>query len=211
MKRKLICVLLLFCLLGLISGCSSQSKADDSDTNIPSLVVELDSTPAKNSVPVTTTPGNSREPTSEPTPQPTPEPTPQPTPEPTPEPTPQPTPEPTPEPTPQPTPEPTPQPTPEPTPQPTPEPTPQPTPEPTPQPTPEPTPQPTPEPTPQPTPQPTNNPAVREYVLNKNTMKFHYPSCNSVKDIKDENRWDYTGTREEIIDMGYDPCKRCHP
>ena len=171
MKRKLICVLLLFCLLGLISGCSSQSKADDSERNIASQVVDLDSTPATISVPATVTPGNSREPTSEPTPEPTPQPTPEPTPQPTPEPTP----------------------------------------EPTPQPTPEPTPQPTPQPTPEPTPQPTNNPAVREYVLNKNTMKFHYPSCNSVKDIKDENRWDYTGTREEIIDMGYDPCKRCHP
>ena len=199
MKRKLICVLLLFCLLGLISGCSGQSKADDSETNTPPQIVDLDSTSAMTAVPATTTPGNSLEPTSEPTPQPTPEPMPQPTPEPTPQPTPEPTPQPTPEPTPQPTPEPTPQPTP------------QPTPEPTPQPTPEPTPQHTPEPTPEPTPQPTNDPPVRAYVLNKNTMKFHYPSCSSVKDIKDENRWDYTGTREDIIDMGYDPCKRCNP
>jgi DNA-entry nuclease len=51
----------------------------------------------------------------------------------------------------------------------------------------------------------------RDYVLNKNTMKFHYPSCSSVKDIKEKNRWDYTGTREEIIDMGYVPCKKCNP
>ena len=117
-------------------------------------------------------------------------------------------------------------PTPEPTPEPTSEPTPQPTPEPTPQPTPEPTPQPTPQSTPEPTPQPTLQPGqgtggsertneeqadVRDYVLNTNTMKFHYPSCSSVKDIKDKNRWDYTGTREEIIEMGYVPCKKCNP
>lgn len=49
------------------------------------------------------------------------------------------------------------------------------------------------------------------YVLNKNTKKFHEPSCSSVGDIKPENRWDFTGTREEVIDMGYVPCKRCDP
>ena len=50
-----------------------------------------------------------------------------------------------------------------------------------------------------------------EYVLNKNTKKFHYPSCSSASDIKPKNRWDYVGTREEIISMGYVPCKRCNP
>ena len=49
------------------------------------------------------------------------------------------------------------------------------------------------------------------YILNKNTGKFHYPSCSSVGDMNPENRWDYTGTREELIDMGYVPCKRCKP
>lgn len=49
------------------------------------------------------------------------------------------------------------------------------------------------------------------YVLNMNTKKFHYPSCNSADEIKPSNRWDYTGTREEVIAMGYVPCKRCNP
>ncbi len=49
------------------------------------------------------------------------------------------------------------------------------------------------------------------YVLNKNTHKFHYPSCSSADDIKPKNRKEYTGTREEVIKMGYDPCKRCNP
>ena len=53
--------------------------------------------------------------------------------------------------------------------------------------------------------------AVHDYVINTNTGKFHEPSCSSVKEIKDSNRWDYTGTREEIIEMGYVPCKRCNP
>ena len=49
------------------------------------------------------------------------------------------------------------------------------------------------------------------YVVNTNTGKFHYPSCSSVKQIKDENRWDYSGTRDYLLDLGYVPCKRCNP
>ena len=50
-----------------------------------------------------------------------------------------------------------------------------------------------------------------DYVLNKNTKKFHLPSCSSADDIKDSNREDYHGTREDLIARGYDPCKRCNP
>ena len=50
-----------------------------------------------------------------------------------------------------------------------------------------------------------------DYVLNKNTMKFHYPTCSSVGTIKDSNRVDFHGTRDEVLEMGYDPCKRCKP
>lgn len=49
------------------------------------------------------------------------------------------------------------------------------------------------------------------YVLNKNTMKFHKPSCSSVGDIKAKNREDVTLSREEVIAAGYVPCKRCKP
>lgn len=49
------------------------------------------------------------------------------------------------------------------------------------------------------------------YVLNTNTKKFHFPSCSSVKDIKEKNRQDSTLTRQEIIDLGYSPCGRCKP
>ncbi|MBR4889494.1 MAG: hypothetical protein IKU17_10150, partial [Clostridia bacterium] len=51
----------------------------------------------------------------------------------------------------------------------------------------------------------------RDYVLNTNTYKFHYPSCSSVDDMKESNTAYYHGTRDEIIDMGYSPCGRCHP
>ena len=49
------------------------------------------------------------------------------------------------------------------------------------------------------------------YVLNTNTMKFHYPTCSSVDDMKEKNKQIYTGSREEVIHMGYAPCERCNP
>ncbi len=53
--------------------------------------------------------------------------------------------------------------------------------------------------------------AASEYILNTNTMKFHRPSCSSVNQMSDSNKWVYDGTREEVLNMGYDPCKRCNP
>ena len=50
-----------------------------------------------------------------------------------------------------------------------------------------------------------------EYLLNTNTKKFHHPSCKSGQKIKDTNRADYNGTRDEIIAKGYSPCKICNP
>lgn len=49
------------------------------------------------------------------------------------------------------------------------------------------------------------------YVLNTNTKKFHFPSCSSVKDIKDKNKKEVSYSCDEVIDMGYVPCKRCEP
>lgn len=33
----------------------------------------------------------------------------------------------------------------------------------------------------------------------------------SVKQMKDKNKKEVTCSRDEVIDMGYDPCKRCDP
>ena len=49
------------------------------------------------------------------------------------------------------------------------------------------------------------------FILNTNTKKFHYPDCSSVNDIKEENKEVFTGSREELIEMGYLPCGRCKP
>ena len=53
--------------------------------------------------------------------------------------------------------------------------------------------------------------STAEYVLNTNTHKFHYTDCASAKDISDKNRETYKGSRESLIDSGYEPCGRCNP
>lgn len=50
-----------------------------------------------------------------------------------------------------------------------------------------------------------------EYILNTNTKMFHYPSCSSVKQMKASNKKEYTGSRDDLIAQGYDPCKKCNP
>lgn len=57
----------------------------------------------------------------------------------------------------------------------------------------------------------TDTPATVTYVVNKNTGKFHYPSCSSVSKIKAKNRMDTDQTRDELIAQGYAPCKNCNP
>lgn len=54
-------------------------------------------------------------------------------------------------------------------------------------------------------------PKEQTYILNKNTKKFHKPECSSVDDIKAENKSGFTGTREELIEDGFDPCGKCRP
>lgn len=51
----------------------------------------------------------------------------------------------------------------------------------------------------------------KEYVLNKNSMKFHLRSCESVGKISAKNREDRTARREDLVSEGYVPCKACNP
>ena len=50
-----------------------------------------------------------------------------------------------------------------------------------------------------------------DYIVNTNTRKFHYPSCSSVKKMKESNKMFFNGTLDELITQGYDPCGNCHP
>ena len=49
------------------------------------------------------------------------------------------------------------------------------------------------------------------YILNTNSHKFHYPSCSSVDQMKESNKQEYTGRRDDLIEQGYSPCGRCNP
>ena len=49
------------------------------------------------------------------------------------------------------------------------------------------------------------------YILNKNTKKFHKPECSGAKKIKAKNKGEYTGSRQTLIDEGYEPCGNCNP
>lgn len=50
-----------------------------------------------------------------------------------------------------------------------------------------------------------------DYVINTHTKRFHNPICSCVSDIKESNKMYYKGTREELIEQGYEPCKQCFP
>ena len=49
------------------------------------------------------------------------------------------------------------------------------------------------------------------YVVNVRSGIFHRPECDSVEKISSKNRQDFDGSREELIDAGYRPCKSCRP
>lgn len=53
--------------------------------------------------------------------------------------------------------------------------------------------------------------AVMDYVINKNSLKFHYPECDSVAKMKESNKEFFTGTREELLQRGCSPCGNCNP
>lgn len=57
----------------------------------------------------------------------------------------------------------------------------------------------------------TNQTLRREYIVNTNTKKFHLPDCKYANSMKKKNQKTETGTREELIHMGYEPCKTCNP
>ena len=48
------------------------------------------------------------------------------------------------------------------------------------------------------------------YVGNANTGKFHVSSCSSVNKMSEKNKV-FFSNRDEAINQGYVPCKRCNP
>ena len=48
------------------------------------------------------------------------------------------------------------------------------------------------------------------YVGNAKTRKFHYIDCSMVGKMNPANKV-FMNTRDEAINAGYVPCKRCNP
>ena len=55
------------------------------------------------------------------------------------------------------------------------------------------------------TPEPNN---VGEYIGNKNSKKFHLPTC---KNLPAEKNRVFFDSRQEAVDARFDPCGNCHP
>lgn len=55
-----------------------------------------------------------------------------------------------------------------------------------------------------------NNDISASYAANKSTKKFHKSSCGYAKNIKSENLYT-TDSRDELINSGYESCKKCKP
>ena len=49
------------------------------------------------------------------------------------------------------------------------------------------------------------------YILNIKSKKFHAMSCEQGKDILSDNRENYVGSRQSLIDSGYTPAGCCEP
>ena len=51
----------------------------------------------------------------------------------------------------------------------------------------------------------------QDYILNTKSLKFHYPNCSGVANMKENNKQAFHGSRDSLIEMGYKPCGTCHP
>ena len=49
------------------------------------------------------------------------------------------------------------------------------------------------------------------YILNRGSVKFRRPDCAWAAKISGENRIEWTGDRETLIEVGYRPCSVCKP
>ena len=56
-----------------------------------------------------------------------------------------------------------------------------------------------------------NTNEVKTYILNTKTLKFHLETCSGVKSMSAKNKKEYTGSRQDLINDGYEACGLCHP
>ncbi len=48
-----------------------------------------------------------------------------------------------------------------------------------------------------------------DFILNKNTKKYHTPECKNANGISKKNRSEQTATERELLEEGYSPCAEC--
>lgn len=53
-----------------------------------------------------------------------------------------------------------------------------------------------------------NSPIAQSYIANVNTKKFHQSGCSYLPEQKNQRTF---SSRNEAINAGYDPCKKCNP
>jgi len=49
------------------------------------------------------------------------------------------------------------------------------------------------------------------YILNTRSRTFHKPDCPGALSMSEQNREEYTGQREVLLQWGYEPCGQCRP
>ncbi len=49
------------------------------------------------------------------------------------------------------------------------------------------------------------------YILNTGTKKIHLPTCSSAINTKEENKKEYTGSIDDLLEQGYTACGICKP
>ncbi len=59
--------------------------------------------------------------------------------------------------------------------------------------------------------EPEDSAATGVYILNKNSKKFHLPNRSCSDSIKEENREEYNGSADSLIEIGYSACGICKP
>lgn len=52
---------------------------------------------------------------------------------------------------------------------------------------------------------------INTYVLNTNSLKIHTTDCASIEKMNENNKSEYTGSINDLIENGYEKCKICNP
>ena len=52
---------------------------------------------------------------------------------------------------------------------------------------------------------------VEQFILNTSSKKFHTTTCAQSNTIAEQNREEYAGERQKLIEEGYEPAGCCNP